>query len=660
MKRIILLIFLLNNTYLFAQSNTGKILYYSNAKQIELKWYSSNRIMYPEGCNIYRTEQSSGTWELLEHVKKQPNIAQQVLENDTTLDLFVHMANELPADFEYNFAILNLLIKSFQSNEYAKFLGIYFKDNSVAPGKSYKYRVTHFRFGREITLAETPFITTEKSNFRPPEKFEVDLKNNIALINWLQDDDRFYGVNIYRRKNNDAAYVMLNTYPVMAGLGLDSAGNDKNPEALYRDQQLEENSTYYYKIAGVGYFGEESILSEPAEIFVKDQSPPPAPANLKRDFKQGVIYLTWENPAPDTYHQINIYKSEKSDGPYEKLNNSELPKNTTSFQDTGMEGMGYYYYVASKDTSGNENRSNRVFVDVPDLTPPKAPTGVTIAADTGVMVLKWHPNTEKDLLGYYLYRNTAHEQEGEFMLLQATAIRDTVYMDLLPKNAKNRFIYRLVALDTSYNHSDPSKTVSAVMPDITPPDAPFLKNITPEDLAISIEWNPSLDGDLMGYHVYRSIGEDAAEFKILQEMLSKTTGKYTDRQPVVNILNNYRIVAVDSAGNVSESSNIMSARIIGKSNGIEEDQIVVKYDQEDKKVILNWKLPEDNEVKGVVVFKKVNENDISKPISGMLTVGYLEDKALKGQAKVSYEFRTYFKNGNIVRSKTFNIDLNHE
>jgi glycosidase len=91
-----------------------------------------------------------------------------------------------------------------------------------------------------------------------------------------------------------------------------------------------------------------------------------------------------------------------------------------------------------------------------DLTPPAAPTGLTVvSAAPNAIDLAWdsHPNSAGDLAGFELYR------EG-LLLTTIAGAGATSYTDGTVAQG-NTYEYTLVAVDNSYNRSGPSNAVTA-------------------------------------------------------------------------------------------------------------------------------------------------------------------------------------------------------
>jgi len=91
-----------------------------------------------------------------------------------------------------------------------------------------------------------------------------------------------------------------------------------------------------------------------------------------------------------------------------------------------------------------------------DVTPPDAPTGLSVASASPVAIsLAWdtHPNTDGDLAGFEVYRNGG--LIATVLGASATSFTDTS----VTENAS--YDYYILALDNSFNRSNPSNTVAA-------------------------------------------------------------------------------------------------------------------------------------------------------------------------------------------------------
>ncbi len=134
------------------------------------------------------------------------------------------------------------------------------------------------------------------------------------------------------------------------------------------------------------------------------------------------------------------------------------------------ESTTYYYEVQSTDASSNtavddNNGSYYTFTTTEaDTTPPAAPTGLTATAVSYSQIdLDWNNNTEEDLSHYHVYRSTT----SGFPCDGSTFLDETTTSDYPDTSVDDNttYYYKVTAVDTSSNESDPSNEASATTPE---------------------------------------------------------------------------------------------------------------------------------------------------------------------------------------------------
>jgi hypothetical protein len=159
--------------------------------------------------------------------------------------------------------------------------------------------------------------------------------------------------------------------------------------------------------------------------------------------------------------------------PLVKIGESASPE----FRDAQAEfGKTYVYSVRSVlDNSGaavESADSNFLVITRRDTFPPAAPRGLVAAfvpAQGGVPAhfdLSWNISPETDLAGYHVYRSEQADVLGTRLdndLLLTPAFRD---MNVV---SGHRYYYAVTAVDRSGNESEPSASVSVMMPAVTQP-----------------------------------------------------------------------------------------------------------------------------------------------------------------------------------------------
>ncbi|MBL6446566.1 hypothetical protein JMN32_09610 [Fulvivirga sp. 29W222] len=646
-KILSIILLTLTASSLFAQ--TGRVLVQNapntslESPVINVKWYTE-QLWYPEGVNVYRRQSSEDEWTKLNStpVLKKSTVSMEALQEDEDLEVMVEIMNDNPEQAE-GFLLINLFIKSFQSMEFSRFLGIQYDDASINWGDTYQYQVRIINNGEESVLATSPEITAgEYMAEAPVQSFKASLEDYTANFSWLAEEGRFYGVNVYRTSSIDGKEIKLNGRPIVLSENEDA--NAPQSGIMYRDDSLRQGVIYKYQIAGTDFFGGETQRSETVEVQVEDVTPPKAPVNLLRKVDTLNIQVSWDIVPEEDLAGFNVYRSVLSDGPYDLVNSNLLAHSDTVFFDQVAYPGNYYYTVASVDYAGNEGVSSPVYVEVQDVIPPASPEGVTIKSDTGKFVLSWAANEEPDLRGYLIFRTVNENDSKNYVLLNSQPLKGNVFTQTLPKNAKNTFLYKIVAVDTSYNRSEPSKVVRARMPDVTAPVKPFIKQVLVSGDSIEILWLKNPEPDVKGYvlqsskerDLWNAVAEIPASENIYK-IKASTGGNFS-----------YRLQAVDSSGNASEFSNVMKAEIAIKQVSGKFKEVKLKYNKRKKQLDIIWEY-EGKECKGFIIYKGEAENTL-RPVTGLLKDMQYRDKDLSEGHTYKYEVRCYQNDGEVIKS----------
>ena len=198
------------------------------------------------------------------------------------------------------------------------------------------------------------------------------------------------------------------------------------------------------------------------------------------------------------------------------------------------------------DAAGNIDWDTiSVIVQNGDTQAPTTPTGLAATAPAYNKVnLSWTASTDNvGVAGYWIVR-------GGVMIAYTTA---TTYSDT-PVSPKTNYTYQIIAYDAAGNNSTPSTGVSVTTPDVPDTQAPA----APTNLAasavsssqINLSWTASTDNiGVTGYEVYRNSAKVA----------TVTTTSYGDTGLSASTSYSYYVKAHDAAGNISASSNTVSA-----------------------------------------------------------------------------------------------------
>ena len=518
----------------------------------------TRRIVNPDGTNVYRREVGQFNWEKINDlpIKKvdslSPNLTQRIPE---AADFF-YMADTIATmDLDLvGFMLVNVYAFIILENQFAEDLGVYMMDETAEPGITYEYKVALLNeSGVEQDLGiSRPIQVGIYEKEAPVTGFQVSQVKKLVELDWEVDDSRFLSYNIYYNIKDSVDNVQLNKDPVLPTLVTDSSGAEVYPSPQFRFSQMAENYEYTFWIEGIDLFGASSQPSETITFLFNDVTiPEPATDFIGRVDSMKVI-LQWKPSISSDVKEHVLYRSTKSDTLFTAI---KTFKTESSYIDTVAVPGPYFYYIKTVDHAGNKRTSKIVYVNAGDVEPPAKPQGLEILSDTGRLVLSWKANTEPDLLGYQIFRTIDSDNDSHYILVNGEPYDSTVFVQDLPEVVKNKFFYYIVAVDTSFNRSEPSDFAVGQMPDVLPPEQPFIKHITYSEGDINIEWIPNVENDLLGYRLYRSDSTKETNFESVSEtVISRNLGKFADKSSEPNKGYLYYLQAIDSAGNISVPS----------------------------------------------------------------------------------------------------------
>jgi fibronectin type 3 domain-containing protein len=633
-------------------------------KIINIKWVS-NTIIYPEGVNVYRRIEGNPIWEKLNVspiLKGKYIIPANAYKTDTTLQAYVNMAKDLTPENLIDFTKVFTLLKMVYSNQFALYIGAEFDDSTVISGNTYRYMIK--RINGETELFEAISEPIECGEYLPekaPQGVEITTKDKQVNFKWKVENNRFHSVNIYRRTAEAMNAELITPQPVVLSSRIGPDGKEGYPDPYFEDKNVEYGTVYYYSIAGIDFFGRETERSEDIMVKPMNTTPPPAPAFLESKVHLLDVALEWRTSDKKGIEGLYIYRSPSIRKPFERITSKPLSPVSIKYTDKVPEPGNYYYYVTTLDKDGNEGKSNMTMAQVLDIYPPAIPQKLTAESDSGVIRLRWQSVYDKQLAGYRIYRTVDADNPDFYNLINTQPIFDTMYIDSLPFNARNRFIYRVVSVDSSYNMSEYSNIASAKLPDVTPPDVPFIKEIKNLDGAADISWLPNLEPDLYGYNIFREELIDSVPevIKLNKEVIPSGKTSFTDINMEKDTEYSYYLKAVDSVGHSSGPSNKYRFIIYTETTiiPVELKEISVRLNSKNNTSEISWQIPQGKALKGVVVFRKADDESEFKPVSGLIKENSFIDDLHNIKIGCVYQLVAYCNTGDKWTSGLYELKL---
>lgn len=131
-------------------------------------------------------------------------------------------------------------------------------------------------------------------------------------------------------------------------------------EKTYKDNNLENNVTYYYTVKTRNDLNKESQNEEQVSVVATDKFPPAPPSDIlivdKGDGKS--ILISWTNPKDTDFSYTRIYRSTDK-GQIGSLIYDQITgdpgQSKVKIDDQTVAGVVYYYTLTSVDKNGNES-----------------------------------------------------------------------------------------------------------------------------------------------------------------------------------------------------------------------------------------------------------------------------------------------------------------
>jgi fibronectin type 3 domain-containing protein len=323
----------------------------------------------------------------------------------------------------------------------------------------------------------------------------------------------------------------------------------------YTDTNLENGVTYYYSLVAVNVNGDKREIAQRTPATPVDLAPA-APQNFKAGGRNQEVRLSWTPNRERDLARYLLYRS-GGDPPGDGAPIATLKKTDSTYVDTGLtnETMYTYTLVAIDDTWNRSEPAKDTGV------PGHVPEGVTALAGDQRVYLSWNPNPYPGISHYLLYRTTEKKEIPDTQdMIARIDVNDTTYTDSGLQYGLTYYYYLAMADEQGYSniYVDP---VSAAPQDLAP-QAPGGLQVTTAVHDAVLQWTQSLEEDVTGYYLYRSLSsesEEEAEIPIAQVQRDQTT--YTDPGLKAGTTYYYFLVAEDQTGKRSVRSPQVSATI---------------------------------------------------------------------------------------------------
>lgn len=427
-------------------------------------------------------------------------------------------------------------------------------DTGLMQNTTYYYRVDAYDAADQFTAGNVASGSTGVNV--PPTPVALAQAFNItangATFNWTVNNDADF----------DYYALYRDTVPNVTDQSYEVALFTDRLETSYRDETLDENTTYYFRVFVVDQQGASSG-SNTVSLTTLDGFPT-------------AVTLLSVTPPSNTDDQLQIFWLTNTDSDFEayhllRATNLSMTQNlttvtvisdqqTNAFLDTALSpSTTYYYRIDVYDESGHSTPGNVLSGTTGGNIPPSAvvlsepfdilPTSVT---------LNWSVNNDPDFARYTLYRAlTPNVTEQSQQVTVITESLETTFVDE-NLNQNTTYYYRVFVAD-QLGATAGSNTVSATTVD-GPPTAVVLDDPTSiSENGMTLTWSQNTDPDFGSYRLYRSTVAGTDQNDVLVTTITDVAQTFFDDSGLVdNTTYFYRVYVYDQS-NAWTRSNEVSA-----------------------------------------------------------------------------------------------------
>ena len=559
MKRVIL--FILSNiliSALFAAGSKEEIvlLHFNHGDSISLRWIPTNETLITKslvhGYVVQRRKKGENVWnsispelkpmsnkdmEIIESYNEEIYPLREVLykegrkeyakEKHDEPDEYQSKLESVEGEESFEDAML-FAMTAFGADislEVAKAGALIYVDKNIEKNTTYEYRVVFAdqTSKANVNVSIATVNTAQKTQLPVISDFMGTFGEHAVDFQWSVDKLKgYYSAFSIERSTDSIHFSPLKDRPFVHGY----TKEELKDIALYKDSLPNQDDRYYYRIKGYspfGFYGPYSkIIAGQAKFNFKEIS-------IKIDtiiFKKKYTEIQW---SVDKKYQKRIKGLQvmrtRNFKEFKALNTTLLPASTQKFRDeTNINSSNYYGIMAYGYKNGEVSGVSYQYAHFGDTIPPAAPTGLKAEIDSsGVVTIKWAPNTEKDIFAYRLYSSNSG-RDDDYFTVKATYLKETVYKDTLTLNTitKNKY-YKVTAIDKSYNESDWSAPIKVTKPDTIAPVGVVFRQIKQEKEGdkIIVKWENTPSEDAVEMELYRQIDDTGKVVLIKKYDLSK-------------------------------------------------------------------------------------------------------------------------------------------
>ncbi|MEW7291727.1 hypothetical protein [Aquimarina sp. 2304DJ70-9] len=570
-----------------------------------------------------------------------------VEETEGALAQIINKAKEIEQRFSF------ALFAADMNFEAAVLGGLGFVDTTINENETYFYKIKT-AIPEELLKVKEGTVLVESNKIselpQPIDLIAIGDDRNI-LLTWEYKMFKSIFTSYYVERSEDGTnFKRLGDTPLV---NLNDKPNHPAERMYYVDTLSQNNKKYYYRVRGISPFGEESPTSKVVSAEgIKKLEAVPHISRHNYD-KSGGFIILWEflKEAEKEILGFELNWAPQEKGPY-KVVKTGIPPNARKIEYKDPEPSNYFTITALG--KGNQKTTSlSAFAQTIDSIPPAKPIGLIGVVDSlGVVKLKWEANTEKDMLGYRVFRGNLSKEE--LAQITISPIEETVFTDTVQvKSLNTKVFYQVVAVDQRFNMSDYSDKLALKKPDVVPPSSPIFSDYKVKKEGVFIQWINSTSDDVQYHKLYRQTATEADKGWLLIQQ-TDTISRFTDSEVEAGNKYRYAIFAEDESGLTSLPSTPLSLTVQGLGPTRVVKNFTAFADRVAYKIDLSWKIIDENVIE-VLIYKNKDGN---KPVLWkQLPAGVkkITDNSVNPNTNYTYQLKALLKTNAYGKIEIVNV-----